>query len=301
MQGSSQTGPSAPDCSDHLPAWGGHTASAVSPDLFSRAALSREERAVCLARTLEHEIIPRLVDAHRDDGERDASNDALSGSIAQAEVERFTESLVRGDEPAVAAMVDALRERGLSVEQMLVDLLAPAARHLGHMWCEDLCYFTDVTIGLGRLQRMMRELSPAFGTEVAHPPNGRRALLVRAPGEQHSFGLSMVAEFFRRAGWEVVSAGEGEDTDPVTAVRREWFDVVGFSAGSEARLDWLPACIAAVRRASCHREVAVLVGGPVFTLRPHLARQVGADATTSDGSAAPGLAESLLAGRVKRS
>lgn len=301
MQGSSQTGPSAPDCSDHLPAWGGNAASAVSPDLFSRAALSREERAVCLARTLEHEIIPRLVDAHRDDGERDASNDALSGSIAQAEVERFTESLVRGDEPAVAAMVDALRERGLSVEQMLVDLLAPAARHLGHMWCEDLCYFTDVTIGLGRLQRMMRELSPAFGTEVAHPPNGRRALLVRAPGEQHSFGLSMVAEFFRRAGWEVVSAGEGEDTDPVTAVRREWFDVVGFSAGSEARLDWLPACIAAVRRASCHREVAVLVGGPVFTLRPHLARQVGADATTSDGSAAPGLAESLLAGRVKRS
>lgn len=301
MQGSPHNGTAPSEGSDHMPAWGGDASGAAPPDLFSRAALSREERAACLARTLEHEIIPRLVEAHRDDGERSASNDGLSGSIAQAEVERFTESLVRGDERALAATVDALRERGLSVEQMLIDLLAPAARHLGHMWCEDLCYFTDVTIGLGRLQRMMRELSPAFGTEVAHPPNGRRALLVRAPGEQHSFGLSMVAEFFRRAGWEVVSAGEGEDTDPVTAVRREWFDVVGFSAGSEARLDWLPACIAAVRRASCHREVAVLVGGPVFTLRPHLARQVGADATTSDGSAAPGLAESLLAGRVKRS
>lgn len=301
MQGSSHTGTAPADGSDPTHAWRGDSAAAVGSDMFSRAALSREDRASCLARTLEHEIIPRLVEAHRSDGASDASNDELSGSVAQAEVERFTESLVRGDEPVLMATLAALRERGLSVELLLTDLLAPAARHLGHMWCEDLCYFTDVTIGLGRLQRMMRELSPAFGTEVAHPPNGRRALLVRAPGEQHSFGLSMVAEFFRRAGWEVVSAGEGEDTDPVTAVRREWFDVVGFSAGSEARLDWLPACIAAVRRSSCHREVAVLVGGPVFTLRPHLARQVGADATASDGSAAPGLAESLLAGRVKRS
>lgn len=299
MQGSSQTGSAPSNGSDNTQAWS--SVATAPPDLFNGSALSRKERAACLARTLEHEIIPRLVEAHRSDAEQGASNDQLSGSIVHAEVERFTESLVRGDEPALMATLSALRERGLSVEQLLIDLLAPAARHLGHMWCEDRCYFTDVTIGLGRLQRMMRELSPAFGTEVAHPPNGRRVLLVRAPGEQHSFGLSMVAEFFRRAGWEVVSAGEGEDADPVTAVRREWFDVVGFSAGSEARLDWLPACIAAVRRSSCHREVAVLVGGPVFTLRPHLARQVGADATASDGSEAPGLAESLLAGRVKRS
>lgn len=301
MQGSSHTGTAPSDSPDNMHAWEGEAAGSPPPGLFDASSLSREARASCLARTLEHEIIPRLVEAHRVGAAQAASNDALSGSIAQHDVERFTESLVRGDEPALMATLSALRERGLSVEQLLIDLLGPAARHLGHMWCEDLCYFTDVTIGLGRLQRMMRELSPAFGTEVAHPPNGRRALLVRAPGEQHSFGLSMVAEFFRRAGWEVVSAGEGEDADPVTAVRREWFDVVGFSAGSESRLDWLPACIAAVRRASCHREVAVLVGGPVFTLRPQLARQVGADATAADGSEAPGLAESLLAGRVKRS
>lgn len=299
MQGGSHPGTATADCSDDIPAWafeGG-----VPSSLSSDRAPSAVERAACLARALEHEVIPRLIAAHRVDGQPPASNDPLSGRIAQSEVEGFTERLVRGDEAMLANILEAMRGRGLSVEHLLIDLLAPAARHLGHMWTEDLCYFTDVTIGLGRLQRMMRELSPAFGTEVAHPPNGRRALLVRAPGEQHSFGMSMVAEFFRRAGWEVVSGGEGADTDPITAVRREWFDVVGFSAGSEARLDWLPSCIAALRRASCHRGVAVLVGGPAFTLRPQLVRQVGADATTADGSEAPGLAESLLAGRVKRS
>ena len=209
------------------------------------------------------------------------------------------EELVPDQTPDLVA--EALAEPARDARRSPARDGVPAARQLGHLWTEDLCFFTDVTIGLGRLQRMMRELSPAFGTEVAHPPNGRRVLLVRAPGEQHSFGLSMVAEFFRRAGWEVAAGGEGADADPITAVRREWFDVVGFSAGSEARLDWLPSCIAAVRRASVHPDIAVLVGGPVFTLRPQLARQLGADATASDGSEAPGLAESLLAGRVKRS
>lgn len=269
--------------------------------LFETGAPKGEDRMACLVHTLQYEIIPRLIDAHRSRGRLPASNDELGGTVSQSEVEEFTRGLIHADDFEITAVVATLRERGLGVERVFVDLLAPSARLLGHLWTEDLCYFTDVTIGLGRLQRIMRELSPAFGTEVAHAPNGRRVLLVRAPGEQHSFGMSMVAEFFRRAGWEVASAGEGEDTDPVTAVRREWFDVVGFSAGSEARLDWLPACISAVRRASCHRDIAVLVGGPVFTLRPQLARQVGADATTADGSEAPGLAESLLAGRVKRS
>lgn len=298
MQGS-QTGSASAECAEDTALWaqGGEAAGA----LFGSADPTPEKRAACLARAIETEVIPRLVAAHRIDENGLASNDALSGRVTQSEIEAFTNSLLSGDEPALESTVEALRRRGFTVEHLLVDLLAPAARQLGHLWTEDLCFFTDVTIGLGRLQRMMRELSPAFGTEVAHPPNGRRVLLVRAPGEQHSFGLSMVAEFFRRAGWEVSAGGESADIDPITAVRREWFDVVGFSAGSEARLDWLPSCIAAVRRASVHPDIAVLVGGPVFTLRPQLARQLGADATASDGSEAPGLAESLLAGRVKRS
>ncbi len=302
MQGNSHPGAaSQPDAPEDILGWAIEAgALAPVPSLWGSDSPSDEQRLACLVRTLHHEIIPRLVEVHRERAAQPASNDALGGAVAEAEVEQFTRSLLEGRDADLDRMLAGLRERGLGVERIFVDLLAPSARLLGHLWTEDLCYFTDVTIGLGRLQRMMRELSPAFGTEVAHPPNGRRVLLVRAPGEQHSFGLSMVAEFFRRAGWEVVSAGEGENTDPVSAVRREWFDVVGFSAGSEARLDWLPACIAAVRRASCHRELAVLVGGPVFTLRPHLARQIGADATTADGSEAPGLAESLLAGRVKR-
>lgn len=291
MQGGSRPGPASAEALGDSRDW---------LDLQAGPDPRATERVAALARTLENDIIPRLAAAHRKATLPPASNESARPSVPQADVEAFADAVLAASETQAVTSVRALRARGLSIESLLVDVFAPAARRLGEMWSEDRCDFPAVTVGLGRMQRLMRELSLVFGTEVAHPPNGRRALLVRAPGEQHSFGLSMVAEFFRRAGWEVAAGGDGAPVDPIHAVRREWFDVLGFTVGSDARLDWLPNCIAAAREASRNRGIAVLVGGPVFLHKPALVRLVGADATAADGSQAPAVAESLLAGRVRR-
>lgn len=296
MQGGPQPGASPP------PFRPGDSSSTPSSPIRLSAppAAAAQQRHACLARALERDVIPRLAAAHRLADHPVASNDARSAALEWGAVESFVGAVLTDTEARLLERLAELRARPTSVESLLVDLLAPAARRLGDLWANDDCDFTAVTVGLGRLQRLMRQLSPSFGAEVGHPPNGRRVLLVSAPGEQHTFGISMVAEFFRRAGWEVVTGGAGADTDPITAVRREWFDTVGFSVGSEARLDWLPGCIAALRSASCNRALPILVGGPVFFLKPQLARAVGADATVPDGSEAPAVAESCIAGRLKR-
>ena len=101
----------------------------------------------------------------------------------------FIDQLIRDSDSLVFSTVSKLRERGVSVESLYLDLFAPAARRLGEMWDSDECDFSTVTVALGRLQRLLRELSPAFGTEIGHPANGRRALFVQPRDEQHSFGL----------------------------------------------------------------------------------------------------------------
>lgn len=270
---------------------GGHAA-------WAQAATQRpaaEERLSRLVDTIERDIIPRLVRAHA----RPADPRTAVNTPQPAEVVAFTEHVLARDDAALDAQMAALRGRGVSVESLYVDLLAPAARHLGVMWDEDRCHFADVTVGLGRLQQIMRSLSAAFGTDIEPPAGGRRVLLAPAPGEQHTFGLSMVAEFFARAGWEVVGV-----MDPMSArledrVKNEWFDLVGFSAGSTTRLEPLAACIAAVRQRSHNRAVAVLVGGPLLVVHPELVEQIGADGATTDGREAPVLAERLLSRRVK--
>lgn len=257
--------------------------------------VSAKERLARLATTLETDVIPRLVRAHG------ADHTPVSIEPPSArEVESFTTRILNASDATVSASVAEWRSRGLSMTAVYLQLLAPAARHLGVLWTEDRCDFASVTVGLGRLQRLLRECSPEFGTEIEHPPNGRRILLAQPSDEQHSFGLSMVAEFFRRAGWEVLGGVGGAVHDPSAQVAREWFDAVGFSIGSESRIDWLKERIATVRSASRNRDVVVMVGGPLFTLDPALARVVGADVSGHDGGSAPAQAESLLVARVVR-
>ena len=259
---------------------------------------SARERMARIVRTIEQDIIPRLLQAHSAPETRPAAP-ALSQPTTD-DVRAFVQLMLDADDSGWEVMTDRLQGRGVALEDIYLGLLAPASQELGRLWEEDRCSFTDVTVAVGRLQRVLRSLSPAFGHEVDHPQEGRRVLLLPAPGEQHTFGLSIVAEFFRRAGWEVVGDSEARAADPAALVRSEWFDVIGISVGSEARLDWLASGIAAVRNASRNRAISVLVGGPSFAADPSRVRLVGADGTASDGRQAPIMAEQLLKERPSR-
>jgi methanogenic corrinoid protein MtbC1 len=203
--------------------------------------------------------------------------------------------LVVDHDLAVAlAFVERLRARGVPVESVYLDLLAPVAHELGRQWEDDRRTFSEVTVGLWRLHQLLYELSPAFQRDAVAPSSGLRALLVTAPGEQHSFGLAMTAEFFRRAGW-LVSGGpllSGEDLPAL--VHREWFAIVGISAGSETRLDSVASAIHGIRRASRNRALGVLVGGVVFGGHPERVALVGADGCADDARRAPLQARALL-------
>ncbi len=190
--------------------------------------------------------------------------------------------------------IDGMRGRGLSVEMICVDLMAPTARRLGEYWLEDRCSFIDVTMGLGRLQRLLHSLSPST-PQISRRGPVRRALLMPAMGEQHTFGLLIVAEFFLRAGWDVWGGPLSTKSDPIAMVRDDWFDVVGLSIGNDRSLKGAKKQIADLRAASLNPNLAILVGGAVLLENPDLAKEIGADATTADGRDAPLLAERLVA------
>jgi MerR family transcriptional regulator, light-induced transcriptional regulator len=291
-----QSGPSRDssphECEAASVAWPPQAAGSAWPNAAAER-VDAKVRLSKLAKTLEADVIPRLVGAH-------ARAAAPTVKLQAREIESFVALLRNGSDAELGATVNALHRRGLAVEGIFLELFSPAARHLGELWVADRCDFSSVTICLGRLQRLLREWSPAFGNEVEHPANGRRILLAQHSDEQHSFGLSMVAEFFRREGWEVLGGVGGAVPDPSSQVSRDWFDAVGFSIGSETRVDWLRERIAQVRATTRNRAVVVLVGGPLFVLEPAWAQSVGADASGHDGGAAPKLAEGLLAARLER-
>lgn len=279
----------------------------VSPPAGLSNGVPAPAHADLLSHTIEHEIIPRLMLAHRNHPpahtgdtlfpDQDPDDLATAEALAQQSVVPFARVLLEADQATATLFVGALRQRGLPLDVLYLHLLAPAARYLGELWDEDLCNFTDVTVAAGRLQQLLRELSQHGGQGAARQTDGRRLLLLPAPREQHTLGLLMVAEFFSRAGWEVSGGPLENGHDPVQAVGRDWFDVVGFSLAATMHLDALAQTVAAVRRASRNPHVGIVLGGPAVMHHPDLVAPVMADLLVTDAAAAPGMVARFLADR----
>ncbi|GJE14106.1 MULTISPECIES: cobalamin B12-binding domain-containing protein [Methylobacterium] len=241
-----------------------------------------------LARIIESEILPRLALVHRED--RRARGSQVRAPTPER-VGAFANALMEGGHQG--EWVRDLLDEGLSLDTLLLDLFAPAARHLGRLWEEDEANFLDVAVALGRLQSLTRTVCAHLeGSDVS--TNGRRALLIPCPGETHLFSLALVASFFREAGWDVVLS-DGVDEDPTVLVRTERFDLIGISLSCDVLLPVMTGLVAKLRGASCNPGIRVIVGGPLFLREPACAVTVGADAAAEDGRSAVAIAETLFA------
>ncbi len=253
-------------------------------------------RSLLLAKAVEYEIIPRLMLAHRFPHECSVQAAEAVEQVSPEDVLEFARLIMDADDAALQGSMDAFRNRGIPMQALMLDLLAPVARHLGELWEQDLCNFSEVTIGLGRLQQVLRDNSQAFEPSAStnSSGSGRRILLMPCPGEQHTFGLSLVAEFFHRAGWDVSTNFLSDRVSPATMAKQDWYDVIGYSLGSQTNLQRLADSMAEARRLSKNPHVSIIAGGPVFALHPEYAAQIAADAIITDGSAAPELAARLV-------
>ncbi|CAN5846570.1 hypothetical protein BH11PSE3_BH11PSE3_11740 [soil metagenome] len=253
-----------------------------------------------LAKTVEAEIIPRLVLAMRA-APRPTAEPEVATACAD-EVAAFAQVVLSGDMTEASCCIDTMRSWGQSLEQIYLELIEPAARRLGDLWNADVCDFVAVTVGVLRLQQIVHEFGPAFRREVEPREHGHRALLVPASGEKESFehlmfgtfGLVMAAEFLRRDGWDAYVDSSASNDQAVGMVRGEWFDVVGLSLSNENHLDELAAGIRQIRRASRNRALGVIVSGPVFRNHPEMVAGVGADAAATDGRQAAIRADNLM-------
>jgi methanogenic corrinoid protein MtbC1 len=251
-----------------------------------------------LTKVIEGEIIPRLLLAHRTSAAKSELVPEEPGQTGQAEpdlgsAESFAQLVLTAEPQEIVERVDHLLRRGVGLERMFLDLLAPVARKLGEFWDEDRCTFADVTLGLARLHQVLHEIgrrdpgSPSVSVK-------RRAYFVPSPGEQHTFGLSMLEEFFLHAGWETASNHSASATTILETAATQRLDVIGFSVGCKEFLDPLSDLIRRARIASRNPDVAIMVGGRLFSESPDSATKLGAATVVCDGVHAVRIAEQLV-------
>ena len=135
------------------------------------------------------------------------------------------------DDASFSILVSELLDAGLSVEELYLGHLAPAARRLGEMWDRDRLPFSEVTLATARIQAKMRRM-PAVRI-APYCGSGKGAVFAAVPGEEHTIGVMMAADLFRRSGWDVdLLIGLSHD-ELVTRISRDDRPVIGLSCSGD--------------------------------------------------------------------
>ena len=253
------------------------------PDLFR-----------ALARTIEFEIVPRLVMNTRQRIGAGAPVPFVAPDRTSHSVSSFCQIILTREMEETEAYVGGRIAAGADRSGLLVDLLAPAARRLGELWESDECSFVDVTIALHTLQQLLRRLGDSYPCAPGPETPDRRALLTTVPDNQHLLGLLIVEELFRQSGWTVLALPRPSRSELLDAIARDWFAVVGLSISCDSSAGAVASMITEIRAASLNRAVLVLIGGRYVAANPEQARLLGADLAVADALDAIARSQELL-------
>jgi methanogenic corrinoid protein MtbC1 len=245
----------------------------------SQSPFSPDRGNAAMNNLVASEIIPRLSEVSR---HPNGPHLSPMSDLGREEVETFAEMAGFGRSEDIDYFVANLLQRE-GRDEAVLDLLAATARRLGQLWVEDEVDFATVTIGVCRLQTVLHRLSDAHAQ--LNPPQAGfgSVLLASCPGDQHDFGVLLVAEFMRRAGIEVSLKPSALPADIVRAVAMDSFQIAGLSLSREAMIPQLESLIVSIRQKSRNPGIKIMVGGRVFLDQPELAKAVGADFRAVDG------------------
>jgi MerR family transcriptional regulator, light-induced transcriptional regulator len=220
---------------------------------------------------LQQLVIPQLL--------HHSSVEPADGALVILQSQRLAKACLSREVHAVETCVLNIFGQGSGLETLFLQTIPNAARLFHDWWAQEDIDFVAVTQASYRLQELVYYLSPEFvlsGPKSAAPANFR-ALLLNTPSSQHSLGLLILSEYFKRYGWQVLGGSNWREADMLTAVASSAIDVVGLSVSDERRFAYLKQLISSLRQSSLNKEVLVMVGGPLLIKHPQLAQWLGAD------------------------
>ena len=259
---------------------------------------SSQDSVNILIQMLDKEIIPRLLVSHQANTLIEDLATSGQRKIHVQEVDLLVSLCINGTQETCLEFINKLTNKQVSIESIYLDLIPMTARKLGVLWEEDICSFTDVTIGLWRLQHILYDLTKDFQKKHSMPIENLNALLIPAPKSQHTLGLFIVAEFFRKAGWRVWGEPNLSPEQINNLIFSQWFDVIGISVGYSEQLVGVNQLITSLRSRSMNPNVAFMVGGPLYSTDPELFDDIQAEIKSCDANDAIRQAE-IIVGQKK--
>jgi methylmalonyl-CoA mutase cobalamin-binding subunit len=151
------------------------------------------------------------------------------------------------------------------------------------------------TIASTHLQQLLHDFSDEFLQENTPVRHGRSVLLLTEPGAQHSMGLFMLSEFFKRAGWTVCTGVPSSEADFKRLCHSDWFDSVGVSVSTDRHLGAMASILSRLPDSAPNPRVHPFVGGPMAFVAPESLAALGCEVLALDAAATVERIQSVVA------
>lgn len=146
----------------------------------------------------------------------------------------------------------------------LADHYVPAlARDMGTQWCEDQLSFAGVTIGVSRLQAVLRALGPNWSGDKVSSADAPSILLVVGQEVYHTLGAIVLSGQLRRKGFSVKLVLGGKPKDVADLICRTKYHSVFISSSCGETLESLRRIVDAVKN-SITNPPLIVVGGTIL-------------------------------------
>lgn len=184
----------------------------------------------------------------------------------------FLELALRGDRPAVRALVQTLRNGGYPPDRIALEVLAPALVEVGNRWMRNELSVADEHLVSSIAERTLAEIS----LDIPLPaPDAPMVLLASVSSEAHRIGQLILETLFQQAGFRVQVLGSHVPApDLLSTVRRLSPQVVGLSVTMSYHVDEACETLVLLRGAT---SATLLVGGAIFKEFPELGAGLDAD------------------------
>jgi len=211
--------------------------------------------------------------------------------MSEAILEQITENLIKGQAPAVKALVQQAIDAGIGAEAILNQGLVAGMSVIGDRFKRNEVYIPEVLIAARAMNAGMELVKPLLKQQGVKAKGTVCCATVK--GDLHDIGKNLVCMMLEGAGYDVVDLGVNCDAEKfIKAVQEHKADAIGMSALLTTTMTNMKTTIDAFVEAGMRDKVKIIVGGAPLT--QNFSDEIGADGYAPDAASAVDLLDGLL-------
>ncbi len=223
-----------------------------------------------------------------------------AGKLESAHLQALVHASLLG-QSQTSIVVHQWLASGVDIEDVYLEGITPVARLLGQWWCDDVIDFASATLAFSHLRQLLYELSPLFLMDASEQARGLTCFMVGEFQVQHTMGVFMLSEFFRRNGWQVRCDECESGEDLIRKMSSDWFDLMAISLSCERQVPLMRKLIPMIRKASPNPDLKIIAGGALLDVCPEIVTGLGVELMTQDARSAQKSALDLVSDTKNRS